>query len=540
MVSGLAPYRGSWSLEQAAHLLRRTTFGPKRAEIYAAVSDGLSTTLDKLLAPPTLPDPPVNHYATFHPEVPVGESWVNKKKLPNNKDGEYRYPSLRGWYWQHLLHHDCNIMARMTMFWANHFGMNDAGEHRSQYRYLQLFNEYGTDNFQRMVERITLEPSMLHFLNGVNNNRWNPNENYARELLERYTIQKGPQVAPGDYLHYTEQDVVALAKALTGWRTNGIWGSDNDTVASYFDANWHDNGDKQLSHRFNDAVITGNGSEEYKDVIQIIFDQAETAKAFCRQLYLFFVYHELSDEVEANVITPLASVLRDNNYAIKPTLRVLFSSEHFYNMAVRGPMIKSPYEFIVSMARPLGGFEHLGYTLNGNSGSLREQYQVGITHHWWANNMGQDYWGVPEVAGWKAYFQSPGFYRNWIGSSTLKERQRLVNDYTNRGIWTRDDSGNYSPKEFDYLAFLDSLAAPSDEHEVVAECSQIFLPRPLTQGQLEYLTEQLISGLEPTEWALQYATYRSSPFNPDVSGPILRRLKTFFRALFSLAEFQLM
>ena len=509
------------------------------------MSSGLQGTLNQLFSTPAVPAPPVNHFYTQDPNVPVGSTWIESPHVDGADVGQYRYPSVRGWYWHHLMDHDFSIMARMTMFWINHFGMSDVGEHRAQYKYLQLFNEFGTDNFKTMIEKITVEPGMLSFLDGQSNTKWSPNENYARELLELFTIQKGPQ-APGDpedYTHYTEQDIREGAKILTGWRNVGNWSSTEAVVYSYFDLNRHTTGPKQLSHRFGNAVVHNedNPEEEYKDFIAIIFQQAETARAFARELYKFFVHYEITSAVETDVIQPLADVIVANNFAVEPAMRALLGSAHFYEMSVRGPMIKNPYEFIVSMVRPLGGYAHLGLDLYG-SGNLQTRYDVGLSHHWWASNMEMDFLYPPTVAGWKAYYQAPSFYRNWIGSATLKRRKSMVNTFTGNGIYTREagNNNNYQPRPFDYFAFVATLAAPSDPNELIAECIDIFLPRPLHQDQIDALKNQLIPNLPDQEWSRQYGDYLASPFNPDVANPVLAKLKAFFRGLFSLAEFNLM
>lgn len=545
-VSDLSPYSGPWGREQAAHLLRRTMFGPKKAEINEAVDLGLAETLNQLMSPPSVPSPPVNHFYDRDPNVPIGETWVNAPHGSGFDVGTYRNPGLRGWYWQNLLHHDFNIMARMSLFWLNHFGMTVPSEQRAEYQFLQLFNEHGMDNFQRMIERITVNTGMLVFLNGQFSNRWEPNENYGRELLELFTIQKGPQISEGDYTHYTEPDVLAAARILTGWRNRGLWSDTEGVLESWFDESWHDPDPKQMSYHFDNVVIhnTENPEEEYKDLIALIFTKPQTAKSLCQKLYRFFVYFDINPEVEANVIDPLASVLIANNYDIKPTLRVLFSSQHFYDMAVRGPLIKSPHDFITSIARPLGGFSHLNLDLSDNTANnalLRSCYNLGVAHHDFAEDMGMDFLSPPTVAGWKAYYQMPVFYRTWIGSTTLKKRKILVDRYTDAGILAETEmEGDLAPRPFDYFAFVESLVAPFDPNELVAETVDIFLPRALAPEQLVALKRELIGDLPDAEWVRQYEDYLANPFNPDVVNPVHNKLKAFFRALFSMAEFQLM
>ncbi|MEM9929509.1 MAG: hypothetical protein AAF840_06805, partial [Bacteroidota bacterium] len=193
---------------------------------------------------------------------------------------------------------------------------------------------------------------------------------------------------------------------------------------------------------------------------------------------------------------------------------------------------------------PTWFYELMNLDLVNNTASnplLRSAYNLGASHHWRASNMDMDFLLPPSVAGWKAYYQAPGYYRNWIGSATLKQRKGMVDSYTGSGIWSETEvDDDYAPRSFDYFAFVAALEAPADVNELVAECAQIFLPRELHPDQLEGLKQQLIPNLPDMEWTRQYEDYLASPFNPDVANPVLDKLKDFFQALFSMAEFQLM
>ena len=551
VVSGLAEYSGPWQQAQAAHLLRRTVFGPSRDEIAQATSEGLAATLDRLFATPTLPSPPLNHWADYDPNVPIGATWVEAPHVEGQDVGKYRWSSLRGWYIQHLIDSPCTIMEKLAMFWVNHFGMSDVGEHRAQYQYIQLFREYGAGSFQEMIERITVHPAMLRFLNGEYSNKWDPNENYGRELLELFTIQKGPQINPGDYSNYTEEDIRVAARVLTGYRNRGMWSREDTPVESYFDADWHHEGvdpstgevvGKQLSYHFDNAVIENNGADEYKDLISVIFSKPETARAMCRELYRYFVYYEITPRVESDVIAPLAQFMIDNDFSMELTLRKLFSSEHFYDMVVRGPIIKNPYEYALSILRPLGGFGHLNLSLVNGYDRLQTTYNIGYSVFYWLNNMNMDVFYPPTVAGWKAYYQVPTYYRNWIGSATLQQRRKLVNVICSQGIWTQTEDGDFDPRPLDWLSWVDGLGdAAFDVNEVVQAAVDTFLPRPLDDEGLQFdaLKAILTREVNDSEWTLQYSSYIESPDNPDVVNPLVRTIKDFFRAIFSMAEFHL-
>ena len=525
--AGPAPYTGEWTERTAAHLLRRATFGPTAAELRAAHDRGLRATLDELLRPGAPVAPPVNYVFRGDPAIPVGTTWVDKPYGPHDNEN-YRVQSLVGWYFNNVLDRQRGLREKMNLFWINHFGMTDVIDHRAQYRYVALFYELATGNFRELMERITVEPAMLQFLDGEVNNKENPNENYARELLELYTIQKGPQIGEGDYSNYTEQDVAALARVLTGWRNQPFpFRSDDTPVASYFDSRNHDTGDKQLSYHFNHAVIRDEGPAEYKTLIRIILDQAETARGICRELYRWFVYSEITPQAEAEVIEPLAAALRANDYEVAPALRLLLGSQHFFDMSVRGPMIKNPYEYMFSIVRPLGGFGHLDLT-------LKQEYGAGAKLGTLGEVMGMSYLFLPTVSGWRAYYDSPGFGRNWISPTTLQRRRNFSDDVTSGGFFAFDQL-----LPVDWTTFLHGFRNPGDVTALVGQLVTLLLPRALHPDQLAALGDQLVEGLPATEWTALVLAQRAEPLNDQLKRTVTSKLRRLLRAIFNLPEFQL-
>jgi len=532
-VAGLDPYNGEWTQKTAAHLLRRTTFGPSISEINSVAQSGLSQSLSSLLESLPPPPPPLLHREDTEPYVQVGTSWVNAPHPSSG--GGFRGQSLIGWYFLNLMQSPTNIREKMVLFWINYFGISGVVDYRSTYKTIRLYQELAVGNFQTMIERITVDPSMLIFLNGDDSDERNPNENYARELLELFTIQKGPQVAPGDYTNYTEQDITEIARALTGWRNYRFYFQDDDTpIDSYFDAEEHDSGTKQLSHRFGNAVINDSGEEEYKEVINIIFQQEETAKAFCREIYRFFVFYEISTETEQEVIVPMANVFRNANYEIQPLLESLFGSKHFYDMSIRGAMIKNPEDFIGSIYRPVGEFSHLFFP------SIRLRYEAAVFHNNWCSQLDMSFLKAPTVAGWLAYYQAPNYYRSWISTSTIQRRFDLVVKFM---------SPYYSVNNFrlpvNWRSFLASLSNPFSIDAVLSDIALIFLPREIHPDQVVILRDSVLQGLEDAEWRSHYATYASTPPNPTDSPSINinftfeRRMYKLFTRLFGMPEFQL-
>ena len=178
---------------------------------------------------------------------------------------------------------------------------------------------------------------MLEYLNNTDNYANNPNENYAREFLELFTILKGPQIGVDNYTNYTELDVQQAARVLTGFRKmndRSIIDEDTNLPKGWNDISKHDTANKVFSDAFNNNEIIGQETEEgmnqeLNDFVDMIFDKQETARAYCRKLYRFFVKSEWNDEVESEIIEPLSQQLINDNYDILPTVTTLLSSKHF-------------------------------------------------------------------------------------------------------------------------------------------------------------------------------------------------------------------
>ena len=354
---GLDPYEGPWGMEQAAHLLRRTTFGPTFQQIKDASRMGLDAVIEQLFAELPLPKRlPINYEFEKDPLVPIGETWLDKPYSDEADTRVYRRASLNSWTIQQLLEEGISIREKMVLFWHNHFvtAIQTVKDPRFMYQYITLFRNNPWGSFKKLVQKVTINPAMLRYLNGNQNKETAPNENYARELLELFTIGKGPFAGPGDYTHYTEQDVVEIARALTGWKDRGYYTSDpNVEIESYYLSGRHDKTNKQLSHRFNDAVITNTHGQEYRQVINVIFRQDEVSRFISRKLYRWFVYYKIDEQTEREVIEPMAQILRDNSHEIRPALAALLGSRHFFESRARGPMIKNPIDYLISSLKQL-------------------------------------------------------------------------------------------------------------------------------------------------------------------------------------------
>ncbi|HMQ90796.1 MAG TPA: DUF1800 domain-containing protein [Flavilitoribacter sp.] len=531
VLSGLEPYSGPWEYEQAAHLLRRTTFGPTRAVIRQAVDQGLAATIEQLFEDMPMPEPPVNPAYDSDPNVAIGESWVDKGySSPNPPDEmEYRERSLFAWTIGQMMNEEISIREKLTLFWHNHFPIAAIEDPRYMYRYITTLRAHAWGNFKELAKAITIDPSMLIYLNGNRNSFEAPNENYARELLELFTIGKGPSAGPGDYTNYTEHDVREMARVLSGWEDYGFTAEEPDSeVGAEFKPEKHDTGTKTLSHRFGNKTITNMGEDEYSHLIDVIFEQDQVARFIARRLYIWFVDYKIEEDAETDVIGAMAQILIDNNYEIKPALQTLFGSQHFFDMRNKGLMIKNPIDFLLSIYKPL-------------EISLPEptdqKYDAWYRVFGFADEMKMSYFQVPEVAGWDSYYREPLFYRLWINSTTLPIRMRISETLIMEGYFPFGANG---PKMHpDLLGIIATFSNPTNPNVGIDEFAQILLPMPITDGQKAALKELLIPGLPDFEWTLEYGEYAANPDNSDLANAIDEKVRIMVKTMLSMAEFYL-
>jgi hypothetical protein len=529
--TGLAPYTGQWGFQQASHLLRRGMFGPTNAQIKWAVQQGRAATVNKLFEELPMPAPPVNTYYTNDPGVPIGATWIGALYPATALGAEigYRGRSLASWIIGNMWEEGISARQKLTLFWHNHFPIAEILDPKYRYRYYTLLYSHAWGSFRDLTKAITIDPSMLIYLNGNRNIRTAPNENYARELLELFTIGKGPLVGPGDYTNYTEQDIREIARALTGWRDFGFTTSSVDgSIGANFNVNQHDTGTKTLSNRFNNAVINNLGEQEYAHVVDIIFQQAETARYICRKLYQWFIYYEITEEAEVNVIDPMAQILINNDFEIKPSLKALLSSEHFFDPENYGVMIKNPWDFILSTVKSL----QVEY-----SQPLAQRYDSWYHFSGVASLMEMSYFSIPDVAGWRAYFLAPQYYRNWISATTLPIRMRLTDRLATVG--ENPFQGNGQLMRINVLSLINTLDNPSDPNAVVEEFSQILHPKPLTTNQKNALKAILLPGLPDFEWTVEYGQYAQNPTNSALASAVETKLRALIKAMLSMPEFYL-
>ena len=518
----LTPYTGPWNFAEAAHLLRRTTFGPSRARIQQAVEEGPEGSMETLFDIPLNVDPPIYYDYDEDPTAELGETWtgqpMNDTLIIQMRAARNR--SLWAWWLKRIYSENNSIGEKLIMFWHNHFVVSANSRPNFNWFYLEKLKNYATGNFREFTKEITIDQSMLIFLNGTENLSIAPNENYARELLELFTIGKGPVVAPGDYTNYTEQDVQEIAKSLTGWYawTNNTW---QPAFLSFF----HNSTTKQLSHRFDNQQIPNGGANEYKNVIDIIFEQEEVAHHICRRLYIWFVNYRLTPEVEAQVIAPMAQILLDNDYEIRPALEALLKSEHFFSEENRGCMIKNPYDHFYSIFKSLEG---------SVPQDVFQEYTFWKYIHSQSANLGMELLQLPSVAGWRAYHQAPSYYRDWINSASIGLRKELVEKVNPRINQLEAGLIGINP-----LNYIESLSNPQDVNQLIDDLCELFFPLPMTDEQKAFFKDILIPGLPDFEWTVEYSEYLGDPTNEEIKMAVEQKLNNMFSAMWDVPEFHL-
>lgn len=529
-LTGLAPYTGSFTQVELQHLLKRTLFGASKEDLKYFGGKALAEVLNELLNPATTPVlPPLKEYATSTtatlPDTAIaqGTTWVGDI----NNDGtvqSQRRASFKKWWMGRMINQDRSILEKMTLFWHNHFAteMNDVSNAQYIYKHHQLLRTQALGNFKTLTRAVTVDPAMLVYLNGQLNTRTAPDENYAREIQELFCCGKGP-----DSL-FTEADVKAAARVLTGWRNNAT------TVTSFFDPNRHDTNPKAFSSFYNNTVIAGRtgataGDIELDELIQMIFNVQEVAKYICRRLYRWFVYYDIDASVETNIITPLANIFRTNNYEIKPVLKALLQSEHFFDTLSRGCQIKSPVDLVVGLCREMTVKFPVSTDYISNYGHWN--YMIS-----WVSNMQQNIGDPPDVSGWKAYYQEPQFYQIWINSDTLPKRNQFTDIMVVNGY---SFSGNRI--QVDGLSLIRTFSNPAEPNILLNELIGHLYRIDLSEASKAQIKRDILLSGQSSDhyWTDAWNLMISNPSNTANTTTVRNKVRDLIKYLMNLAEYQL-
>jgi len=490
-----------------------------------------SQAVDQLLTVPAAPpSPPIKNYdntniSSTDPDyaIPQGQTWVNINTSDGNASSR-RITSLKDWWIGLMLNQDRNILERMVLFWHNHFATetNDIGNAIWCYKNNVMLRQFALGNFKDFVRAVTLDVGMLRYLNNYLNTNTAPDENYARELQELFTI--GKENNP----NYTEDDVKQAARVLTGWRI------DSATNNHFFQQNRHDTGNKQFSSFYNNKLIigrTGNtaGDLELDELLNMIFSkQVEVSKFIVKKFYRFFCYYTIDANTESNVIEPLAAMFR-TNWEIKPVLATLLKSEHFFDALNQGCMIKNPLDIVVGMLREFNvQFPPLSDYINNYN--MWEYLRFQTTS---AQLSPGD---PPSVAGWPAYYQAPQFYEIWINSDTLPKRNRYTDQIVNPG-YTR----NGKKIQIDPVAFAKTLSNPGDPNVLINDSLDILYRVPMSTATKDTIKKNiLLSGQDQDYyWSNAWFSYLATPNDNMAYQTVYTRLRDLYKYFMNLPEYQL-
>lgn len=401
--------QSDWDERRAKHLLERAGFGGTPEEITELSKLSPKAAVRRLVYFEGAPEdklPPFNHSGVFDPSLDPfppsrpattnlakknGEALGVKVKASGNRRlqpvvnrffywlraSRLETDRISYWWANRMLHSPRPLKEKMALFWHGHFAVNESKvrDYRKHLQLLGVFHQHGLGSFREILIETSKSPAMLAFLDNGVNVKDSPNENFAREIMELFTLGVG---------HYTEQDIREAARAFTGWYYKDL--------AFVLRENQHDKGDKTVLGR------TGNFSGE--DIIDILLD-APAAEFISAKLYRYFVHDNPSPEVTKQ----LAAVLRDNNYEIAALMETMFLSRDFYSAKSSGNIIKSPVQLAVSSYRKLELKRIPGVP----------DFNVAT------RELGQHLFNSPTVAGW-----AQG--RAWITPGLLIARQNFAYD----------------------------------------------------------------------------------------------------------------
>jgi hypothetical protein len=406
------PVAGGFGAREAERLLWRAGFGPRPGEVQRVAALGLEAAVHSLTR-------------VEGPAALTGAA-------PHDEDGNPIDPrNVWGhdhvWWLDRMVRSDQQLVERMTLIWHDWFATtnDDVGDEELMLEQNELFRTHALGSFETLALEITKNPAMLVFLNGIDNRRGRPNENYARELMELFTLG-------ADRGAYTESDVRELARALTGWRAD--WSDADGLVDFRFDPNRFDAGTKSL---WAGTPHARSGTYGWQDAVRLCLHHPMHAEFFVRKLWSYFVPTPPDDATR----TALEAVYVGSGFEIRPVVEAILMHPDLY--APAAPMVKPPVVYA--------------------AGLLRLRGQTITDEHWaWLGDLsGQQLFRPPNVSGWND--------SGWLDTSTIRGRWLL-----GYHVLAPDQvpSGGYSTTETPAEAVDEALAfwgRPSLTSETAAE-----------------------------------------------------------------------
>lgn len=474
----------AWGAPHIRHLLTRASFGVAVDELNALLPLTKSQIVARLLTDDPLPAPP-GTWITEPYDPAVYRTWTQAEQQAWQRNNRLRIEETRAWWVLQMAARPFNLRERMTLFWHNHFTSEFDVVQLAQWVYMQndTLRRHALGNFRTFLKAIYKDPAMLLYLDGVRNIRTQPNENFARELFELFTLGVG---------NYTENDIKQAARAFTGWQidTRNIGSTDPNKPVAYLTASRHDTGIK--------TVFGKSGNFGGDEIIDLVLELPAVAEFICGKLYKFLV----SREVDNALVTQLANIFRQNNYEIKPVLQAIFESDHFYSDNAVAALIKSPIELGVQNLRLL------------KPKRVTPTYLISS-----ATSLDQDLLNPPNVAGW------PG-QRSWINASTLVTRNVFSETFIMGGNITNPGNSRFTQIEVDAMALARTFGVEKAD-ALVDHFTAHLLRYPVDEATRDFLITVLVGSSDVDDWSINY---------PGAD----KQIKDCLVQIMRLPEFQLM
>jgi uncharacterized protein (DUF1800 family) len=448
---------------QVQHLLRRTTFSLSNSIIDKYVGRTASEVVDELFANADAGiNAPAPFFANDHIQNPGNLSGKAREEAEKKRSllfGEYNF--VLGEWWVTLMKKDtASILEKLVLFWHDHFATQFASCDNipaiSMYRQNDLFRKNYAGNLRTLLEQLSVDGAMLKYLNGNQNISSSPNENYARELMELFSLGVG---------NYTEQDVREAAKILTGWKVSYFL-DEGTPYKSFLNVGDFDKSSKLFMGEVFGVNYDVNEQNVFKNSIQKLIDVILTKKGqvaanyLSNKLYQYFVYAN-PEKIDNKVIDEMAALLLESKFELKPMLKKLLKSHHFFDDLNTGVQIKSPAETIVGLVR------HLKYP---------DRYARNIMAV-----LGLELFNPPNVAGWRGY-------RSWISTKTLPTTIYYLKEII-------DNNNNTALADWAL-----SVEGTGDVRILTERMAELFLARPLSEERFKKLKNVFLGGAPDYEW----------------------------------------
>lgn len=381
LLAGALP-AAALSPEEARHLLVRTGYAASPSDIRQLLplhrEQAVARLLNRTRTAPAVTPPGWSARPAPFKKI---RSLPKAERQKEMKIWRQRQADLKVWWLREMVETDSPLTERMTLFWHNHFTseLRKVRAPMLMYRQNALFRRHAVGNFGELLHLVTVDPAMLIYLDGRSSRKDSPNENFARELLELFTLGEG---------HYTEQDIKQAARAFTGWTVD-------DRGEAVFRPQRHDPGEKVLFGQ--------RGRFEGHDVVRLLLTQARTAEHIVEKLWRAFI----SGTPRRRDVQRLAATFRRANHDIKPLMQALLTSDAFWDRDNRGVLIKSPVALFVGALRQFG----VGVG-GGAKGSGMRLIRA-------SRRLGQDLLDPPSVKGWDGG-------TDWITADSLVSRQDFL------------------------------------------------------------------------------------------------------------------